>query len=225
MNLNEHTIWICWYQGIQNLNTHAKNSACYNSWINYSEHNNIVLLHDDNIKEYAPEYYDIITSSPYRRIQAKSDLLRLILLEKYGGTWIDASVYCNKKFEEIYLNTMNDSNFFAYRYIPRSINIKGNKEVASWYISNNTINSYIIKAWKTKFLKRYMHDKNWKLFTIHETLCELYDTDINIKNTLNDMIQLNQTAPHSASKGKKCEHSYVYKRPNIYHINAWNNIK
>jgi hypothetical protein len=224
MNLDNHIIWMCWFQGIDNLMNDTKNSICYNSWLKNSHHKNFILLHDDNIKEYAPEYYDIINNSPYRRIQAKSDLLRLILLEKYGGTWTDASVYCNQKFEEIFFNTVNETNFFTYRFVPRSITDKGNKETTSWYITNNNPNDHLIKSWKNLFISKYTnHDYEWKLFTIHNTLCELYDTDDAIKSTINNMVQINENIPHSANKGRSCEYSFLYKRPNIFHLKLFEN--
>ena len=34
------------------------------------------------------------------RLQAKTDFLRLCLVEKYGGVWLDASIICNRSIEE-----------------------------------------------------------------------------------------------------------------------------
>lgn len=218
-NLNNHTIWICWFQGKENLLEHKINSKCFLSWIEKSNHDNIVLLDNNNINEYASEFFDIVNSSPRHTKQARSDLLRLLLLKKYGGTWVDASVYCNNSFEEIFSNTINHTNFFAYRFIPRQLNDRGHKEIVSWYITSvNPYNEFIILLTDLFISKFSDFDYDWIYFTFHQCVVDLYDSNEIAKNTIDNMIQLDAYDPiFSLNKSStNFGDSYVYKRPPFF---------
>ena len=94
---HEHprVIWWCWLQGIESAPEIVK--ACYNSLstlkVNGYEVN---VIDNTNWMEYVdfPEF--IVEKWEKGRIPAAmfSDLLRLELLIKYGGTWIDSTVLC-----------------------------------------------------------------------------------------------------------------------------------
>jgi hypothetical protein len=62
--------------------------ACVKSWSHYN--NDIVInqVSPDNIKYYLPDFPSIDSRVWH---QHKSDLIRLMLLERYGGIWLDAS--------------------------------------------------------------------------------------------------------------------------------------
>lgn len=87
-------IWFCWLQGIENAPEIVH--ACYNSIKRNIPDREINVIDSKNWSEYVemPEY--IIKKWEKGRIPAAlfSDLLRLELLIKYGGTWIDSTVLC-----------------------------------------------------------------------------------------------------------------------------------
>ena len=94
-------IYWCWFQGINNAPKLYQ--ATFNSVsINCNKHN-IIVINKTNINQYVkfPSYilekYEqkLFTDTHF------SDLLRLELLIKYGGTWIDASVLITK-YEKIF---------------------------------------------------------------------------------------------------------------------------
>lgn len=92
---HSHTIWVCWLQGMETAPDIVQ--CCYHSLITHMTDRKIILLTENN-------YHDYVHFPPY--IQEKidknviskthmSDLLRLELLNRYGGTWIDATVFCS----------------------------------------------------------------------------------------------------------------------------------
>ena len=97
---HEHpkVIWWCWLQGLAAAPPIVK--ACYNSLVHgewFKVHGFTVKVIDaKNWREYVelPEY--IVGKWEKGRIPAAmfSDLLRVELLIKYGGTWIDSTVLC-----------------------------------------------------------------------------------------------------------------------------------
>ncbi len=94
-------IWFCWLQGLEQAPPIVK--ACYNSLRRHLTDREIKVIDNENWKEYVdlPDY--IVEKWKKGRIPAAlfSDLLRLELLIKYGGTWIDSTVLCTGfKFQD-----------------------------------------------------------------------------------------------------------------------------
>lgn len=85
-------VWVYWKQGIENAPEIVK--ACVNS-IKYHLKSTIILLDDNNLNDYLelPEYIVTKMKKGYISSAAYADLIRLCLLEHFGGIWIDATVY------------------------------------------------------------------------------------------------------------------------------------
>ena len=104
-------IWICWFQGIEKAPQLVK--TCYKSVKRWYPDNDIVLITKENFKDYVdiPEY--IINKWEKGKILNAhfSDILRLALLIKYGGLWIDATVFCTGNS----WNWLKEKSLFVYR--------------------------------------------------------------------------------------------------------------
>lgn len=100
LNMN-NVIWVFWLQGKENMPDIVK--CCYEQLLRMSGHWNVVLLDKNNYKKYIdiPSYIEekhekgIISNTHF------SDILRFGLLAKYGGWWIDATVYPTHCFDDI----------------------------------------------------------------------------------------------------------------------------
>lgn len=97
-------IWICWWQGVDNSPEIIK--RCIESIGKNIGDYQITIITEDNYKNYVqfPEWVEekkkkgIISQTHY------SDLLRLELLAKYGGIWLDSTFYCVKPDIEQYFS-------------------------------------------------------------------------------------------------------------------------
>jgi len=89
-------IYWCWFQGIENAPKLYQ--ATFNSVKNNCNNHNIIIINQTNIDQYVkfPSYILEKYEKKYFSDTHFSDLLRLELLIKYGGTWIDASVLITK---------------------------------------------------------------------------------------------------------------------------------
>lgn len=95
---NEGPIWVCWWQGEEQMPDIVR--MCYDSLKrNAPSDRPIVLLHSENFREYAdiPEYIIDKFEKKVMSITHFSDILRMTLLAKHGGLWIDASVFLSDK--------------------------------------------------------------------------------------------------------------------------------
>jgi hypothetical protein len=216
MNKNK-TIWMCWFQGEDHPRMPELNRNCIKRWRELNPDWKVNILSKETIADYVPEYFEIIKNSPNRLPQACSDLVRILLLSKYGGVWADASVYPMIPLSDFYDKIVNDTGFFTYRFLPRRVSRElGDRETVSWFICADKPNQYIIERWKCNFIDEFNLKQNWPYFTFHQVLARLYDTDIHIKNIVDGMIQICEQVPHSALKSwKHKKQSYMYKRPNI----------
>jgi len=218
--MKHKNIWMCWFQGFEDQNMPTLNKKCLNRWIELNENEwNINFISFSNINNYVPEFFDIVKNKNLS-LAKKSDLLRLLLLNKYGGVWVDASVYPMLPLTNFIDVILNETMFFAYRFMPRSLdNQNGHREISSWFLVSDRIENYLISELKNSFIEKINNNNCEKYFCFHETLTELIDNNYAIKNIIDNMVQINSDIPHSATKNWNFrKHSFLYKRPKLPEI-------
>lgn len=110
-NINcKNPIWIYWRQGLENAPDIVK--ACIRS-VKENTENEVILITEKNTSDYVsfPAYILDKFSNGNMSAAAFSDLLRFTLLEHFGGTWIDATVYLTGTLPDY----ITDSEFFAFQ--------------------------------------------------------------------------------------------------------------
>ncbi len=143
---HEHSkvIWWCWLQGIETAPTIVR--VCYNSLKQHMTDYEIKVIDNKNWKEYVvlPDY--VIEKWEKGRIPAAnfSDLLRLELLIKYGGTWIDSTVLCTGFDTQMTQKTQNflDSELFVFQYTPQGTT--KDISISNWFISAHSNNEVLM---------------------------------------------------------------------------------
>lgn len=109
------------------------------------------------------DYIDYPTGIDIQRkdfsIQKISDFIRLGLLEKFGGVWIDATVLCTRPLSE-WLEEYYGSKFFAFRDPGK------NRTMSSWFIaaeSESVILQRFYKHFTNFFVNNYFSNQGSKL--------------------------------------------------------------
>jgi len=162
-NSNKKTLYIYWAQGFNNAPYVVK--KCLISWEKLNPTWKIIKLTDNNINNYINIKKEI-PNIDNKKISktALSDIIRIFLLEKYGGLWVDATTFCNVPLDD-WLHKYLDSGFFAFD----NINL-----FSSWFIYSNK-NNYITKMLKIKIIEYWnINNKTTKYFWLHELFSELY---------------------------------------------------
>ena len=100
---NSNKIFWCWLQGEEKAPDLSK--ACLNSIRRYCTNYEIIIINENNINNYVhfPPFVMNKYKCKYFTKTHFSDLLRLELLIKYGGTWIDSTVLITK-FDKTFFN-------------------------------------------------------------------------------------------------------------------------
>lgn len=149
-NEEQRTIWWCWLQGIENAPEIVK--ACYNSLLREfkgsrvqevqkvagharDEGYEIKVIDAKNWREYVEFPVYIVEKWERGRIPAAmfSDLLRVELLIKYGGTWIDSTVLCTggSRFM-VQGSKLMDAPLFVFQYTKEgSVPVS----ISNWFIT------------------------------------------------------------------------------------------
>lgn len=94
-------IWICWWQGLDNAPEIV--TACVESIRRNAGKYEVIIITDKNCKDFVqfPDWLEEKRNNGIISRTIYSDLLRLNLLSKYGGMWIDSTFFCtSERFEE-----------------------------------------------------------------------------------------------------------------------------
>ena len=116
-NSEQLILWTLWWQGYDNMPEIVK--MCYRTQEKYAESNNtkIILLSKDNICDYI-NIPQVILDKVERKIITLthfSDIIRIYLLEQYGGAWIDSTLYIDN---EISKTDFQKYDFFSFHLSP-----------------------------------------------------------------------------------------------------------
>lgn len=125
-HLHSDNIYWCWFQGFDNAPDLYK--ATFNSIKKNCVNHNIIIINETNFNKYI-KFPSFILEKFKRKIFTRthlSDLLRLELLIKYGGTWIDASVLMSK-YDQRFFN----KDLFFFKAVNCKI-ISG----SSWFLTS-----------------------------------------------------------------------------------------
>ena len=150
------TIWFCWLQGEENAPPIIAN--CLQSIRRYCPDYEVVVLTEKNIKQYTdiPDYIyqknknGIITNTQF------SDLLRLELLTKNGGIWVDATVFLTEPLPK----EITSSDFF-------SLHADSFVHCNSWLIKANAGNVFLEKLKRLMFSYWQYETKMLDYFLFH----------------------------------------------------------
>jgi hypothetical protein len=212
---------MCWFQGEDSLKF-KRHIACIKQWRKLNSTWEVNVLSDKTIGNYVPEYFNYEKIAPINHPKTKkSNLLRLLLLSKFGGVWVDATVFPIIPLDDFIDDVLNETGFFTYRFIPRCILESGIRETVSWFIVCQKSNNYLVEKWSEKYIDFYLKNTKWeRYFQMHTLLSELYDTDFKVKHIIDNMVQISERIPHSATGDlENRRKSYMYKYPDMNHLN------
>ena len=175
-HISSNKIWMYWGQGVGNAPEVVQ--KCYNSIKENVANKEIVMLDDSTYREYVsfPEHIQKKIDSGVITKTHFSDLLRLELLIKYGGTWIDSTVYCSGKNYEKFM--FEDDLFFFQCLKP---GLDGHATcISSWLLTAKTNNNVLLLTRELLYKYWKNHNKMIDYFLLHDFMqiaLETYQED------------------------------------------------
>lgn len=157
-------VWICWFQGIENAPQIVQ--KCYESVKKHMPDKEIIVLTSDNLADYVqfPDFILDKWNSGQITYTHMTDLLRLELLIKYGGLWLDATVYCSGAE---FPNYMTNSDLFFYQCLKPGRD--GHSHISSsWLISAKTNNKILMAVRELCYEYWKEHNSLIEYFLLHD---------------------------------------------------------
>ncbi|MEM9822418.1 MAG: capsular polysaccharide synthesis protein, partial [Bacteroidota bacterium] len=104
-------IWFLWLQGFDQMPELV--SKCYRSWCKHHPDWEVIFLDENNVTQFI-DVKSIIEDRPsiIHRV-SQSEIIRINLLRKYGGVWVDATCFCQQALDD-WLFPYLESGFFAF---------------------------------------------------------------------------------------------------------------
>jgi hypothetical protein len=186
-------LWIYWDKGWDDAPELVK--KCGESWAYHNPEWEINFLDAENIKKFFDIYDWMPTNLDYKprllqkfienthklfhstelikkkkfSIQGQSDILRINLLSKYGGVWVDATLWCHKPLESWLIPL--EKGFFAF------CNKENPSMISSWFLAGSN-NNEIIQKFSNEVRKYWAeHNKAEEYYWFHQSFKKLYETD------------------------------------------------
>ena len=125
---------------------------CIQSWKVKNPSYSVIILSKKTLKEYLPEVDFAKMKHINSSVTKFSDMVRLCILEKYGGIWCDASIICIEPFDSWLVRLDNTFDFIGF-YID-SFTLSHFKHfspvIENWFFACPP-NSLFIKDWLSEF--------------------------------------------------------------------------
>ncbi|MEI9417673.1 capsular polysaccharide synthesis protein [Mesorhizobium sp. Cs1321R2N1] len=182
------TIWILWLQGIEKAPKIVK--ACLNSWQRMNPGWTVQILTKGTLADFLPDVSD--PSSILSRSLSDatySDIVRIELLCRYGGVWVDATCYCLRPLDE-WLDSVMSEGFFAFERPAPS------RMLSSWFLAASQ-SSYLVYEWR-----RLVHE-HWQrreddpdYFWFHHLFGQAYQSNRNFSALWDRVPKMSADGPH-----------------------------
>ena len=219
-------IWFYWSKGFNDCPRIVKTSLT--SLKKYSENFEINYLCEKTVWNFISNKINKKTWKLMSE-QHRSDYIRISLLEKYGGLWIDATVIIMSSLESILKDKLN-SGFFCLNWDKKDSllinnkkhNVGKNRVIASWLFYADKDNEIIknlrkeiVDFWNSEnsssFIKNTILRKIFRriyknIFEVHDPLRSRHNTKIFIRRLLgNSYLVINDCFADLIYKNKKCK--------------------
>lgn len=154
-------VWICWLQGMENAPQVVK--ECYQSVQYWMHDKKIIVITTNNFNKYV-DFPDYIIEKWKKGIISNthfSDLLRLELLIRYGGLWLDATTMMTGPLPEY----ITENDFFVYRNGWMDMDMIN---MGSWLIYSRYSNNFLLIETRRLlyiYWNRFSYIKNY--FLLH----------------------------------------------------------
>lgn len=149
-------IWVCWWQGEENMPEIIQ--RCYQILQTNANGHPLILISKNNYSNYIdlPKYILDKVSKGHITLTHFSDIIRVTLLAKYGGFWIDAAIWVTSPIE------INGFRFFSLKQ----------KETDNGLVSKCRWTGGCMASGKENILYHFMRDAYFSYWEKHNVVID-----------------------------------------------------
>ena len=174
----EKNIFILWLQGWDSAGWLNKQVA--ESWEVNNPGWRVHYIDAVNLKQYVQGIDYIYDANKDISPAAKSDIIRLALLNKHGGVWADATLLCMQPLDKWVDRAVDPAGLWMYHGTGGGMSV--DEGPASWFIVSKK-GSYMISKWKAACDDFWnSHGSTDNYFWMDALFKNLYETDSRFRN-------------------------------------------
>lgn len=180
-------IWSMWWQGVEALPDILK--ICYASHLKFfseTEDYSYVLITKDNYRQYieVPEIIEEKLHAGIISFTHFSDLLRVLLLEKYGGVWFDITLLLTKPLDNaVFESNYYSANLSGYNITPHNLGqFITNYQWTGFFFATNSSHSPLFVFLKNvliKYWEQYNYPIDYFMLNLFIRLACIKNPEIN----------------------------------------------
>ncbi len=177
------TIWCVWFQGWAQAPDLVR--ACAASWRRHNPDWDIRLLSGDTLEA----HLEPLPGPGNLPAEARSDVVRIELLHRFGGVWVDATVYCLRPLDS-WIGHAMPGGFFAFNRPSPDVML------SSWFLAAER-GSYIVDTWRRK-VRAYWQERSERdhYFWFHRLFAQAYAADPHFRAIWDATPKLSADGPH-----------------------------
>lgn len=159
-------IWVFWNTGVESMPPIVK--LCQESLKKHANGAKVHLLTMENLHQYIsiPSFIMEKYESGRMTLAFLTDYIRVSLLEKYGGLWLDATILVTQDIPES-----------IFHYILYSLHTKYEKTI---FVNDNKIHCYVLGGVKGYSFFTYVREELEKYWKGHDFMIDYYLLDYTI---------------------------------------------
>ncbi len=177
------TIWTLWLQGWEEAPELPR--TCLRTWQQRNPGWEVRPLDLEALLELVQPPLPLAGKSP----AAVSDIARLALLRRYGGVWVDSTVFCAAPLDS-WIDEHAREGFFAFsRPAP-------DRMLASWFLAAEP--GHVVPAAWEDATTAYWRGRSEadRYFWVHDRFAEIYRGDPRVRRVWDAVPQLSARGPH-----------------------------
>ena len=155
-------VWVYWGQGLADAPHVVR--RCQEELMRYHTADEVVALDDRRVADYV-EIPEIVRRRTAENRAKFSDCLRLELLSRHGGVWLDATCLVRGRIPDV-VPELLDSGFFAFRHRPARI--------ASWFLVSEPNHPVVAMTREAQYLYWECFPRATDYFVLHHLVESLY---------------------------------------------------
>ena len=204
-------IWLWWEQGWDNSPYIC--SYTIKSFKKMNPSFKINLVSHKNFNKYIDNKYNWIFKCQGGAFRA--DLVRLLLLQKYGGVYADAATFCCVNILD-FMKEINFNDFWTFDI--KNFNKKPDcRTLGSWFYISMP-NTYIINTFTDKFLEVAKKNPIRHIYLLHHTtMTKLINTDAKFKLWYDNIKKISAFQNRIDAKLLRCPVEQKINDPDWFH--------
>lgn len=135
-------IWIYWDKGLDSAPEVVKSG--YQSWKSMNPDYEIRFLNETNVQDYFDFNSLFFKLSMDIGIAHKSDFIRIYLLSRFGGVWVDSTTFCWKPLSQWLDTETKDCGIFLFKQAPD----RKDRQIKNWFIASSKGNPVTVSMLK-----------------------------------------------------------------------------